>query len=77
MCGRSRHRGCKPISACHIRWLGLKAFQRALSQKQGRYPQVLAAIEAELRLPHYCQLSMQLASAVDPVENAVFDEIIF
>ena len=77
MCSRSRHRGCKPISACHIRWLGLKAFQRALSQKQGRYPQVLAAIEAELRLLQYCQLSMQLASAVDPVENAVFDEIIF
>ncbi len=72
-----RRRTRKGISACHIRWLGLKAFQRALSRKQGRYSEVLAALEAELRLPQYNELASQLADVVDPIQSAVFDDILF
>ena len=74
---RLRQRTCKAISACHIRWLGLMAFRRALSRKQARYSEVLAMLEAELRLPQYSQLGTQLADAVTPLQNAVFDEIIY
>lgn len=38
---------------------------------------MLAALEAELRLPQYNQLSSQLADAIDPIQSAVFDEILF
>ena len=74
---RPARRTCKAISACHIRYLGLMAFQRALSRKQARYSEVLAMLEAELRLPQYSQLSTQLADAVAPLQNAVFDDIIY
>ncbi len=53
------------------------AFQQALSRKQARYSEVLAMLETELRLPQYSQLSTQLADAVAPLQNAVFDEIIY
>ena len=53
------------------------AFQRALARKQARYPEVLATLEAELRLPQYRQLNTQLTDAVAPLQNAVFDEIIY
>ena len=53
------------------------AFQRVLSRKQARYREVLASLEAELRLPQYSQLSTQLADAVAPPQNAIFDEIIY
>ncbi len=74
---RLRQRTCKAISACHIRWLGLMAFQRALSRKQARYSEVLAMLDDELRLPQYSQLSAQLADAVALLQNAVFADIIY
>ena len=34
-------------------------------------------LKAELRLSKYSQLSTQLADAVSPLQNAVFDDIIY
>ena len=69
---------CRPaISACHIRWLGLKAFERALGRKQARYGAVLRALRADLACPAFAHLKEQLAGAVDPIKSAVFDDIIY
>jgi hypothetical protein len=76
--GRCKGPTCRPgISGCHIRWLGLKAFQRALGRKQARYGAVLRALAAELAEPAFAHLPEQLAGAVDPVKSAVFDDIIY
>ena len=75
---RSKGLACRPtISACHIRWLGLQAFLRALGRKQARYGAVLRALRAELASPAFSRLKEQLAGAVDPARSAVFDNIIY
>ncbi len=74
---RSKVRCRNSISACHIRWLSLVAFHRVLSRKQARYRAVLRALEAELRQLPFCHLRDQLASVIDPVKSAVFEDIIY
>ncbi|BDA46320.1 probable telomerase reverse transcriptase [Coccomyxa sp. Obi] len=74
---RSKVRCRNSISACHIRWLSLVAFYRVLSRKQARYRAVLRALEAELRQLPFCHLKEQLASVIDPVKSAVFNDIIY
>lgn len=63
------------VSACHIRWLGLRAFVKVLSRKRSRYPALLQQLEAELASPQYRHLPCQLAPVVDSRKSQLFDEI--
>ena len=65
------------VSACHIQWLGLRAFQTVLRRKQSRYRAVLSELEAELAAPAFRHLPVQLGSVVDPLHSTVFDEILY
>jgi hypothetical protein len=67
---------CKQsVSGCHVRWLYMHAFVRALGRKQTRYPQLLPALRQEMSGPQYSLLPAQLAGVVLPSRSPAFDII--
>lgn len=59
-------------------WLSLpRDCSKSPDSLQARYRAVLPALEAELRQLPFCHLKEQLASVIDPVKSAVFNDIIY
>lgn len=65
------------VSQCHIRWLGLHAFQTVLTHKQARYTACLGRLQQELSLSCYQHLKSQLAGVVAPCRSSCFQRILF
>lgn len=59
------------------RWLGLTAFLRVLRRKQARYSELLGMLRELAEAPGLREAARQLAEAVAPARNSVFDTILY
>ncbi|KAJ3132130.1 hypothetical protein HDU90_007563 [Geranomyces variabilis] len=53
-----------PITAAHVEWLGLTAFQAILTSRQSRFSNVLARIEYNLQAERFRRVRKELAAVV-------------
>ncbi|KAJ1954795.1 Telomerase reverse transcriptase [Linderina pennispora] len=61
--------GFNDIPPADVTWLALCAFRRVLSQRQSRYPQVLARIRSAMGVPRYAKMAARHAEIIQSLEN--------
>ncbi|KAJ1947961.1 Telomerase reverse transcriptase [Linderina macrospora] len=61
--------GYSDIPPADIMWLALYAFDRILSQRQSRYPQVLARIHSAMGVPKYARMAARHVEIIQAPEH--------